>query len=292
MENQIKAVERMQKYIEQHWHQEITLSSLAKASLYSPWYSYRLFVKWLHTTPAEYIRRVRLSQSALILRDSDVRITEVAMQSGYDSVDGFQRAFLREFGCNPSQYAAKLIPIPLFKPYPIQYVKKEEQWIMEKSSFIYLQMVERSARKVILKRGVCAEDYCSYCDEVGCDVWGMLLSIPSIVNEPVCLWLPQQHIKKGTSSYVQGVEVSLQSEIPIPDGFDVIELPAAQYLQFQGEAFEEQDYEEAIEKVQRAIESFNPKTMGLKWDESNPRIQLEPFGERGYIELLPVKKMN
>ena len=32
--------------------------------------------------------------------------------------------------------------------------------------------------------------------------------------------------------------------------------------------------------------------IGYEWDESNPRIQLEPIGERGYIELVPVKKLR
>jgi len=41
----------------------------------------------------------------------------------------------------------------------------------------------------------------------------------------------------GTSEYVQGVEVPVDYDGIIPDGFDVIELPAAKYLMFQGEPF-------------------------------------------------------
>ena len=75
----------------------------------------------------------------------------------------------------------------------------------------------------------------------------------------------------------------------IPDGFDVITLPAAKYLMFQGEPFNEEDYCQAIEALQLAMERYDPSTIGYVWDETNPRIQLEPRGERGYIELRAVR---
>ena len=48
----------------------------------------------------------------------------------------------------------------------------------------------------------------TYCNEAGCDVWGLLTSIKSISGEPVCLWLPDSLRTPGTSKYVQGVEVA------------------------------------------------------------------------------------
>jgi AraC-like DNA-binding protein len=45
VEEQIEAVQRMQDYIEAHLYEDITPSDLARASLYSPWYSYRLFTR-------------------------------------------------------------------------------------------------------------------------------------------------------------------------------------------------------------------------------------------------------
>ena len=62
MNEHVEAVQRMQDYIEAHLASNITMADLAKVSLYSPWYSYRLFVNLLHITPAVYIRRLRLSK--------------------------------------------------------------------------------------------------------------------------------------------------------------------------------------------------------------------------------------
>jgi AraC-like DNA-binding protein len=289
MDEHIEAVQRMQDYIEANLDNNITTADLASVSRYSPWYSYRLFVDLLHMTPAVYIRRLRLSKSALRLRDEKVKIIDVALDSGFESVDGYQRAFYKEFGCNPYEYSIRPTPIYLFKPYGIKYANRKESKDMSEVKSVFVQVIEKPERKVIIKRGKEATEYFKYSEEVGCDVWGLLCSMKSICGEPVCLWLPSQHILTGTSEYVQGVEVSTDYSGQIPDGFDVVELPKCKYLMFQGEPFEEENFEEAIKEIWAAIEKYNPSSIGYTWDKANPRIQLEPIGARGYIELHPIK---
>lgn len=289
MEEQIKAVQRMQDYIEDNLGDNITLSDLSKVSYFSPWYSYRLFVQWVNLTPADYIRRLRLSKSALKLRDEKCKISDIAFEVGVKSVDGYQRAFFKEFGCNPREYALNPVPIYLFTPYSVKSRYMRRNKTMKEVKTIFIQTIEKPERKVIIKRGIKAEGYFEYCNEVGCDVWGILTSMKSISGEPVCMWLPKEYVKPGTSKYVQGVEVSLDYSGIIPEGFEVIELPKTKYLMFRGEPFEEEDFEAAIREVWNAEEKYDPSVVGLKWDESNPRIQLEPRGERGYIELVAVK---
>jgi predicted transcriptional regulator YdeE len=114
----------------------------------------------------------------------------------------------------------------------------------------------------------------------------------SLCGEPVCLWLPERYKKPGTSTYVQGVEVASDYSGAVPDGFDVITLPEAEYLVFQGEPFPEENYSEAILAVKHAMGKYDPKVIGYEWDDENPRIQLEPRGERGYIEMRAVKGKN
>ncbi|KEZ89416.1 helix-turn-helix transcriptional regulator [Lacrimispora celerecrescens] len=289
MEEKIEAVQRMQDYIAEHLSETITLTALSSVSYYSPWYSYRLFLQHTNMTPADYIRRLRLSKSAIKLRDESCKIIDTALELGFGSVDGYQRAFFREFGCNPREYAKSPVPLYLFTPYGVKYraLRKEKQ--METVKSVFVQVIEKPERKVLIKRGIKAADYFAYCEEVGCDVWGLLQSIKSISGEPVCLWLPAKLIAPGTSEYVQGVEVPVTYDGVVPDGFDVIVLPAAKYMMFKGEPFDEEDYCKAIEDVQTAISKYDPAVIGAQWDSSNPRIQLEPVGTRGYIELLPIK---
>ncbi|MEE0682122.1 MAG: helix-turn-helix domain-containing protein [Candidatus Gastranaerophilaceae bacterium] len=289
MEEHIEAVQRMQDYIEEHLTGKITLSKLAEISFFSPWYSHRLFVQHVGMTPADYIRRLRLSKSALRLRDESCKIIDIALELGFGSVDGYQRAFFREFGCNPREYVKSPIPIYLFTPYGVKYQKPRKENQMKTVRNVFVQIIEKPQRKVIIKRGIKAADYFTYCEEVDCDVWGLLTSIPSIQGEPVCLWLPKAYITPGTSEYVQGVEVAMSYDKTVPEGFDMIELPAAKYLMFKGEPFAEEDYCEAIEEVQASIAKYDPAIIEAQWDAGNPRIQLEPIGTRGYIELIPIK---
>ena len=284
----------MQAYIEQHIDTVITLKQLSEVALFSPWHARRLFEQYTGLSPAHYVRKLKLSRSALRLRDESVRVLDVATELGFGSVDGYQRAFRNEFGINPKEYADNPVPIWLFIPYPVasQNHENREDSTMENTRYIFIQQVIKPARKVILKRGIQSDNYWDYSNEVGCDVWGLLKSIPSISGEPVCLFLPEAMRNPKENSYVQGCEVSLDYDGVVPEGFELIEMPAADYLMFQGEPFDEEDYEEAIREIWDAEQKYNPEIIGYQWDDSNPRIQLEPIGTRGYIELIAVKKRS
>ena len=64
MNEKISAVQSMQDYILEHMTEEITLSDLAQTARFSPWYAHRLFKELTGTSPAEYIRKIRLSEAA------------------------------------------------------------------------------------------------------------------------------------------------------------------------------------------------------------------------------------
>jgi len=81
----IMAVQRMQEYIEQHLQEPITLKALATVANYSPWHAARLFKEITERAPFEYIRALRLSKAALILRDHPVKVMEVALDFVFDS---------------------------------------------------------------------------------------------------------------------------------------------------------------------------------------------------------------
>ena len=292
MNEQIEAVRRMQKYIDSHLDEAITPADLAAVSLFSPWYARRLFEQYTGMSPARYIRRLRLSKSALRLRDEKCKVLDVAMDLGFGSVDGYQRAFRNEFGLNPREYADHPVPIWLFVPYPIQSKGSERSGHMEAVRNVFIQVVNKPARKVIIKRGIKADNYWDYSTEVGCDVWGLLASIPSISGEPVCLWLPERLRSPKENVYVQGAEVDIGYGGVVPEGFEIIELPASEYLMFQGEPFAEEDYGKAIQEIWDAQRKYDPSIIGYAWDSSSPRIQLEPIGSRGYIELAAVRKIT
>lgn len=231
--------------------------------------------------------RLFFCKAAVKLRDEDLSVTEVSMDLGFGSVDGFQRAFKDEFDINPKAYSISPIPIPLFIPYGVKYREKREKKEIMESKNIFVSLVEKPERKILVKRGLKADEYFSYCEEVGCDVWGILKSID---KEPVCLYLTDKYIPTATSKYVQGAEVPMDYLGPIPQGFELMTLPKTTYLMFQGEPFEEENFEEAITNLKTAMSKYDPSPLGYDFDNSEPEIQLEPIGKRGYIELKAVKR--
>ncbi|MDD3242706.1 MAG: AraC family transcriptional regulator [Eubacteriales bacterium] len=288
------AVRRMQDCIEAHLHRPLTMKMLADAAGYSPWHAARIFREATGEAPFTYLRALRLSRAALTLRDEKTRVLDVALDFEFDSHEGFTRAFSRQFGLSPRAYSRQTPPIRLFLPYPLQLPpNKKEESQMAVTKTVFVQVMERPRRKVLLKRGVKATEYFAYCEEVGCDIWPLLVSVKEALYEPVGMWLPQHLIAPGTSQYVQGVEVPLDYANEVPQGLEVIELPACKMMVFQSEPYNDDDFSEAIGEVWEHIEHFDPVLYGYRWaPEAAPRFQLAPLGCRGYIEARPVEAVR
>lgn len=295
----MKTIQILQEYMEHNLNKSITLKELADVVGYSPWHMSRMFKEATGKTPFDYLRGLRLTKAALQLRDSDNRVIDVALDFVFDSQEGFTRAFTKEFGLSPYKYSKSTPPIQLFLPYKVYDTYRE--FNMEGKSMIennntkaiFVQVVERPARKVLLKRGMNAEDYFAYCEEVGCDVWAILTSVKEALYEPIGMWLPKHLIATGTSKYVQGVEVPLNYSNLIPEGFELIELPPCTMMIFQGEPYDEENFQEEILNLWKHIDQFNPSIYGYDWDEeAAPKFQLAPMGYRGYIEARPVKRIQ
>lgn len=287
------AVTRMQDYIEAHLDKDITLHQLAQQAGYSPWHCAKLFKEYTRSSPFEYIRKLRLSQAALVLRDEQRKVVDVALDFVFDSHEGFTRAFQKQFGIRPKAYQKKTPPIQLFHPYPVESYYIMEESHQEKLPIMqnfHVRLMDYPARKLILLRGKQADSYIDYAKEAGCDVWGILASIKEALYEPVGMWLPERFRPEGTSLYAQGVEVPADYAGEVPDGFDLIDLPACTMMLFQGEPYDETRFDEAIMDLMKQIDTYDPAQNKYMWaPEDAPRVQLEPQGYRGYIEARPVR---
>ena len=286
---QREAVDKMQEFLILHYLEDITINDVLRVSNYSPFHAQRLFAEATGYGVGEYLRKLRLTRSAERLKNGESDVTDQAFESGYESVEGFIRAFRKEFGTSAGEYKRSPSPICYFIPYRLKYrdSRLKEEKKMAETRNIFVTRITKPKRKVMIKRGVKGEEYWDYSMEVGCDVWGIL---KSITPEPVCMWLPDKYRKPGTSKYVQGVELPFDWNGKVMDGFEVVDMDESEYLMFQGEAFEEEYYEEAIKEVERAMEKYDPSLIGARWNGDEPRIQLEPRGERGYIECKAIKK--
>jgi AraC family transcriptional regulator len=295
----IEAVQRMQDFIERNVAEPITLHGLAQAAGYSPWHSARVFRDLTGKTPFEYIRELRLSRAAVRLRDGDERIVDVALDFVFESHEGFTRAFSKQFGMTPRDYARNKPPLRLFLPGSIRdyylNLQRGGTTVTQTSSAntIFVQVIDRPARKLILKRGVKASNYFEYCEEVGCDIWDVLCGIKDALYEPMGMWLPENLRSPGTSLYAQGVEVPADYSGGIPEGLEIINLGPCKMMVFQGAPYDDDKFQEAIGNLWDVMKTYNPELYGFAWaDADGPRFQLEPQGFRGYIEGRPVRPLN
>ncbi len=65
---------------------------------------HRKLIECGENSASHYIRSFRLQKAKIILETTDLRISEVAYQSGFSNLSYFSTSFLNEFGLPPSEY--------------------------------------------------------------------------------------------------------------------------------------------------------------------------------------------
>ena len=101
--NIIKSFNKTIDYLETVLDDEIDEKKVTQLSGYSYSMFSRLFSIQTETTLSEYLRSRRLTEAAVILRDTDEKIIDVAFKFGYESSDSFGTAFKNFHGFTPSE---------------------------------------------------------------------------------------------------------------------------------------------------------------------------------------------
>ena len=94
---------RILKYIHEHIREPLLAADSAAQFGYSRWYFCSCFKQYTGRTFVEYVRHCRVQLAALEIL-SGAKVADVALAYGYDSIGGFNKAFLKEFGCSPTEY--------------------------------------------------------------------------------------------------------------------------------------------------------------------------------------------
>jgi AraC family transcriptional regulator len=90
-------------YIEENLTNDIDFKEVARRAFCSEYHFRRMFSFLTGITLSEYIRRRRLTLAAFELKDSNVKVIDIAMKYGYNSPDSFTRAFQNLHGITPSE---------------------------------------------------------------------------------------------------------------------------------------------------------------------------------------------
>ena len=97
-------MQRARMYLEGNSHRVVRIGELAELTNFSSWYLSKTFQSLYEESPQSLSARLRLERAAMLLRDTDMMIGEVASASGFDNCCSFARAFRARFGTSASRY--------------------------------------------------------------------------------------------------------------------------------------------------------------------------------------------
>ena len=94
----------LQKYIEVHYQEDITLKELAEKLHYSPNYLGSIFKMEFGKGFSEYLTEYRMKKAALLLKNSEDKIYYIAHQVGYNNTSSFIKQFKQTYDVTPAEY--------------------------------------------------------------------------------------------------------------------------------------------------------------------------------------------
>lgn len=97
-----KAMSIIMESLDKSNHELISLKYIANKVCSSPYHFHRNFREFTGETLYNCVRRLRLERASYKLHNTYDRITDIAIDSGYESLESFSKAFKLEYGLNPS----------------------------------------------------------------------------------------------------------------------------------------------------------------------------------------------
>src|SRR5688572_3587151 len=105
-----ESVRSARRFVDQHYNTPITIEQLSREAALSPYYFIRLFRRVYRQTPHQYLVQQRIAKAKELLRTSDMPITDICAEVGFESLGSFSALFSKVAGISPSAYRASVQP--------------------------------------------------------------------------------------------------------------------------------------------------------------------------------------
>jgi AraC-like DNA-binding protein len=107
--------------MDRYYDTPITIKQLSREAALSPYYLIRAFRHVYKQTPHQYLVGRRIARAKELLRNSDLSITEICLEVGFESLGSFSTLFRKVAGITPSAYrvSSHPTPTPTYIPYCI-----------------------------------------------------------------------------------------------------------------------------------------------------------------------------
>src|SRR3954453_10028451 len=99
-----KAVEREISIMWDRYHEPLSLDAMAGSAFLSRFHFSRIFRSATGTSPGRFLAAIRLYKAKNLLLETDMSVTDIAYEVGYNSLGTFISRFTRSVGVPPSRY--------------------------------------------------------------------------------------------------------------------------------------------------------------------------------------------
>ena len=100
----IRQLKQALGFMEENFSKDISLEEVSRAAGMSSKYFCRFFRAMTHRTPIEYLNYYRLERASYLLTSTDLPVTQVAMDCGFNDLSYFIRSFKKYKGVTPKKY--------------------------------------------------------------------------------------------------------------------------------------------------------------------------------------------
>lgn len=214
-------------YIETHLDANLNINTLAKIAGYSPYHFSRIFKMCVGESVMSYSSRLRLENASLKMINANKSIIEVALEAGYETPNGFNKAFKKIFDMTPTEYKSSRINLlQSYKDKMMQtpkIVERETTYVVytreiggyEKSSEIAWQRLPKQLND--FSDNFKDESINIKLEQKEAEVIGICHDDPSITSD--------ENIRYDAALAWGKKEIDFLSE----HGFDTKEIPAGKY---------------------------------------------------------------
>lgn len=231
MNDYYSQLERAIDYMEEHLTEEISPAAIAEQAFFSVTHFYRIFRGMTGESVKDYMRKRRLSQSAIDLLADNKRILEIALMYGFESQETYSRAFAKQFGLAPGRYRKNRNHIVLYErlnvgqPFPQGPISPAVTPVQVK--MVYKKAFQVCGLQAIVRPGSdTINELWHTFNTRRVEVDGLLVTEPCL---GVCEYYPDI-TDDDDFTYLAGVEVDPSR--PVPSGMISRTIPGAKYAVF------------------------------------------------------------
>ena len=122
------------QFLEEQYREKISLQEIAERWKYSSTYASQLFKEYVGINFYDYLTRIRLRQATRMLSETDMRVLDIAAESGFQDLKSFNTKFREIFGRSPSDYRKSLMEehARYDASFKKVFINSDDAFIMEK----------------------------------------------------------------------------------------------------------------------------------------------------------------